>query len=157
MSAAMPTLGNLFADLVTLCAAGAAAAQPTCEGMPSGVQLHLVVETLRTKTGAMTATLYANDPAQFLKGNGSLKVWRTKSSLPSTEMCIWLPHPGAYALVAYQDLNENGVWDHAKLGSIEPFGFSRNPIILFGKPSLKATLFQAGTGETTVRIRLNYF
>ncbi len=139
-----------------LAGASAAVAQPSCEGTPSDTQLHIVIDGVRSDDGLMAATLYADDEATFLKSKGSLKVWRVPAHSPTTTMCIWLPHPGSYAVAAYHDANSNLKWDHSSLGSIEGFGFSRNPMIFFSPPSLKATRFQAPVGDTTLRIHLSY-
>ncbi len=152
----MSTIMPLFAGATLMLAAAGVAAQPACEGAASDVQLHIVVEGVRSNAGLMTATLYGDDPAHFLKAKGSLKVWRVPAVAPSTTMCIWLPSPGPYEVAVYHDANSNLKWDHSALGSIEGFGFSRNPTIFFSAPSLKATRFQAGAGDTTIRVRLSY-
>ncbi len=146
----------LLAGAIALCAVGAVAAQSTCEGTPGEAQLHIVISGVHGSTGLMTASLYGDDEAHFLKSKGSLKVWRAPAVSPQTTMCIWLPHPGAYEIAIYQDLDANMKWDHAAFGSIEPFGFSRNPTIFFSAPSLSSTRFQAPAGDTTIRVRLNH-
>ena len=139
---------------VGLLLANAATAAPLCEGAPSDTSIHIVVENVRSDAGLMAATLYGDDETHFLKSQGSLKVWRVPAHAPTTAMCIWLPHPGPYEVAVYHDANSNLKWDHAALGSIEGFGFSRNPTIFFSPPSLKATRFQAPVGDTTLHIRL---
>ena len=141
---------------VGLILANATAAAPTCEGTPSDTSLHIVIEGVRSDAGLMAATLYADDEAHFLKAQGSLKVWRVPAHAPTTTMCIWLPHPGNYEVAAYHDANSNLKWDHSSLGSIEGFGFSRNPTIFFSPPSIKATRFQAPLGDTVLHIHLSY-
>jgi uncharacterized protein (DUF2141 family) len=141
---------------VGLMLANAVAAAPACEGTPSDTSLHIVIDGVRSDAGLMTATLYADDETHFLKAKGSLKVWRVPAHAPSTTMCIWLPHPGPYEVAAYHDANANEKWDHSALGSIEGFGFSRNPTVFFSPPSLKATRFQAAAGDTTIHIKLSY-
>ena len=141
---------------VGLMFANAVAAAPICEGTPSDASLHIVIDGVRSDAGLMTATLYGDDETHFLKSKGSLKVWRVPAHAPSTTMCIWLPHPGPYEVAAYHDANSNEKWDHSSLGSIEGFGFSRNPTVFFSPPSLKATRFQAPAGDTTIHIKLSY-
>ena len=141
---------------VSLILANAVAAAPICEGTTSDTSLHIVIDGVRSDAGLMAATLYGDDEAHFLKAKGSLKVWRVAAQAPSTTMCIWLPRPGPYEVAAYHDANSNQKWDHRSLGSIEGFGFSRNPTIFFSPPSLKATRFQAAAGDTTIHIKLSY-
>lgn len=150
----LPCLRSALAGATLLLAAPPALA--ACEGAPSNAKLAFTVENIRSTTGHMTATLYRADPATYLKHAGSLKVWRVPVAQPITSMCIWLPGPGDYALAVYQDLNDNQKFDHPHLGAIEPFGFSRNPAILFGAPGLGSTRFTAGSGETNLHVRLNY-
>jgi uncharacterized protein (DUF2141 family) len=140
---------------VGLILASATTAAPVCEGTPSDTQLHIVIDGVRSDAGLMTATLYGDDQAHFLKAKGSLKVWRVPAVTPSTTMCIWLPHPGPYEVAVYHDANANQKWDHA-LGSIEDFGFSRNPTIYFSPPSFISTVFQTQAGDTTIHIKLNH-
>ena len=147
---------SLFACAVLMMAGSGASAAPACEGVPSEAQLHIVVEGVRSTAGLVTASLYGDDEVHFLKSNGSLKVWRVPAVSPSTPMCIWLPKPGRYEIAVYHDANGNLKWDHASLGSIEGFGFSRNPTIFLSPPSLKSTRFEAGVGETTIHVHLSY-
>jgi uncharacterized protein (DUF2141 family) len=146
----------LIAGIALLLAAAGAAAAPECEGTPSDTSLHIVIEGVRSSAGLMTSSLYADDEAHFLKADGSLKVWRVPAHAPSTTMCIRLPHPGDYEVAAYHDANSNLKWDHSSLGSIEGFGFSRNPTIFFSPPSIRSTRFQAPAGDTVLHIRLSY-
>ena len=154
------SIGNLaFAavgGLLALMAGPAAAAATACEGAPTDVKLNVVVDGVRSNSGFVTATLYANDEAHYLKGGGTLKVWRVPADPSSTTLCLWLPHTGSYAVAAYHDANSNLKWDHARLGAIEGFGFSRNPTIFFSPPPLKSTRFAVPAGDTTIHIRLSY-
>jgi uncharacterized protein (DUF2141 family) len=161
---AMPPTATLAARsavalMTALCAAPARAdaqAPVECQGEPSAARLHVIIEGVRDDRGEMTATLYGDDPAKFLKNGGELKVWRDPSQPPSQEMCVWLPGPGDYAMAIYQDSNGNHHFDHGMFGPTEAYGFSRNPHLYFGPPSVGQVKFAAGEGETTVHIRLHY-
>jgi uncharacterized protein (DUF2141 family) len=126
-----------------------------CEGQQSQTKLVIVVDNVKNDVGLLTAAVYPDDAARFLKFNGSLVTARTTPVAPSTQVCLWLPRPGGYAVAAYQDLNRNLKWDHEGL-KVEPFGFSNNPHIVFSPPSLAATRFQVPAGETTIHIRLHH-
>ena len=152
----MPNTPTFLAGATLFLASAGQAATVPCEGTPSEARLHVIVDGVRSNAGLMASSLYADDEAHFLKSAGSLKVWRVPATAPSTAMCIWLPQPGLYEVAVYHDANSNLKWDHASLGSIEGFGFSRNPVIFFSPPSLKATRFEAGVGETTIHVRLSY-
>ncbi|PKM25650.1 MAG: hypothetical protein CVV09_09330 [Gammaproteobacteria bacterium HGW-Gammaproteobacteria-13] len=63
--------------------------------------------------------------------------------------------PGRYAIQLYQDSNGNGQLDHGRRGiPLEPVGFSANPPLLNGKPTPIDSLFEHGTADTQLRIRL---
>ena len=126
-----------------------------CDGKPSGARLLIAVEGVRSSQGLMAATLYPDDRTRFLVKNGSLKVWRNPVHAPVTDMCIWLPGPGAYALAIYQDVNANMKIDVGPFGPTEPYGFSNNPRILFSKPSFESVRFLAHAGENAIHIRLH--
>jgi uncharacterized protein (DUF2141 family) len=136
--------------------AGASAAAD-CEGTPGGSKLTIVAEQVRSDKGLVTSTLY-NDPSKYLHKNGSVKVWRTPAQSPETTMCIWLPGPGTYAVVVYHDENSNKKWDHTLFfHPLEGGGFSNNPHLhLLPPPSYDTVKFQAGEGETTIHIKLQY-
>jgi len=63
--------------------------------------------------------------------------------------------PGRYAIQLYQDSNGNGQLDQGRRGiPLEPVGFSANPPLLNGKPTPADSLFEHGTADTQLRIRL---
>lgn len=139
---------------VGLAAPLASHAEP-CEGAPSANKLSIVIEGVRSNRGQMTASLYADDKTTFLAKNGALKVWRVPAEAPSTKMCIWLKAPGTYGVAVYHDANANGRLDLGMLGPSEDYGFSRNPRIMFSKPSLASVRFPTVGEDTTLQIRLN--
>ena len=150
------TAGALLLAGLTL-APAAARAQATCQGDPSDTKLHVVIQGVRKAEGLMTATLYGDDPAKFLKGGGELKVWREPAQAPVTEMCVWLPGPGNYAVAIYHDNKSAMKFTKGALGMPnQGYGFTRNPKLFLGPPSLKAAIFPAAVGETTQVIKLRY-
>ncbi|MGL4317761.1 MAG: DUF2141 domain-containing protein [Pseudomonas sp.] len=63
--------------------------------------------------------------------------------------------PGRYALQLFQDSNGNGRLDLSPRGiPLEPVGFSANPALLNGKPTPLHCLFEHGSGDTQVLVRL---
>jgi uncharacterized protein (DUF2141 family) len=127
-----------------------------CEGAPSANKLTIVVEGVRSSQGQVTASLYPDEKSKFLAHGGSLKVWRVAAETPVTKMCIWLKAPGTYGVAVYHDSNANGRLDLGMLGPSEDYGFSRNPRILFSKPSLASVRFPTDGAETTLHISLNH-
>lgn len=64
--------------------------------------------------------------------------------------------PGRYAIQLYQDSNGNGLLDQGRRGiPLEPVGFSANPPLLNGKPTPTDSLFEHGTADTQLHIRLH--
>lgn len=126
-----------------------------CEGAPTANKLTVVVEGVRSSQGVMTASLYPDDKSKFLAKNGALKVWRVPAEAPVTRMCIWLKAPAVYAVAVYHDATSAGRLQIGMLGPMQDYGFSRNPRILFSKPSLTSVRFPATEAETTVHIHLD--
>ena len=137
-------------------APAAARAQATCAGEPSTTRLHVIVQGVRSSQGVMTATLYGDDPHKFLKSGGDLKVWRVDAQAPSMTMCVFLPGPGKYAVVLYHDAKRVYHFTRGTFGPTQDYGFSRNPHLFFGPPSLANAEFPADEGDTTIYIHLKY-
>jgi len=144
----------LLSALLLTPPAALAQAPIECQGEPANVKLRVMIDNVRDTRGEMTATLYGDDPAKFLKPDGQLRVWRAPAQAPRQEMCVWLPGPGDYAMAIYQDTNGNRHFDHGTFGPTEPYGFSRNPHLFFGPPSVGQVKFAAVEGETVVHIHL---
>jgi uncharacterized protein (DUF2141 family) len=147
---------TLAAALAVAAVGGSAVAQSACEGQPTGVRLDIVVDGVRSDRGLMTATLYPPLNAKFLKPSGEIAVWRVPAKAPTTQMCIWLAAPGAYAVALYDDLNSNHRFDHTLVLPLEPYGFSNDPRLFLGPPSASAARFAVGPGGATIRIHLHY-
>jgi uncharacterized protein (DUF2141 family) len=146
------------AALLFVFAAGGAvpALADPCQGQPTGAKLTIIVDGVRNDQGLMTATVYPAEAGRFLKAKGEIAVWRVPAKAPSTEMCAWLPGPGAYAAAVYDDLNSNRRFDHSAIAPQEPYGFSNDPRLFLGPPSASAARFTVEGGETTIHIRLRY-
>ena len=154
MRAAKSWPRQVLAALLT--AAPFIARAATCQGEPTSARLEIVVDGVRSGHGLMTASLYADDPGQFLKKNGAIKVWRDAARAPGTTMCIWLPRPGTYAVAVYHDANSNQKLDIGPFGPREGYGFSNNARALFALPTFEAARFVAKAGDTILHVRLRY-
>jgi uncharacterized protein (DUF2141 family) len=154
-----PTLAAGIAILMAAALGGAPAgarAQGACAGNPSSTKLHVIVQGVRGAQGVMTATLYGDNPALWLKGGGELNVARDDARSPVTEMCFWLPHSGTYAVAVYHDAKRAYRFVRGTFGPTQDYGFSRNPHLFLGPPSMNQVKFPADEGETTIYIRLKY-
>jgi len=64
--------------------------------------------------------------------------------------------PGTWAVLAYQDENENKELDRNFIGiPKENYGFSRNPVSRFGPPSFEDAAIELREGANTAAIKLH--
>ncbi|MCD2519270.1 DUF2141 domain-containing protein [Massilia sp. G4R7] len=64
--------------------------------------------------------------------------------------------PGTWAVLAYQDENENKELDRNFIGiPKENYGFSRNPVSRFGPPSFEDAAIELRDGANTAAIKLH--
>ena len=120
---------------------------------------HIIVRVmnLHSAKGLVTAVLYGDNPATFLKKGARLAKERMPAATGVTEVCLPAPGPGRYAVVAYHDENGNRKFDKSWIGlPIEGYGVSRDPTIFLGPPSFEASAFAVGAGATTIVIKINY-
>lgn len=135
--------------------AGSASAQGHCTGPPSNVQLFVDVQSVRSSSGLIAVTLYADDSGRFLARRGALYVGRVPARAPSTRVCIHLPSTGVYALAVYHDADGNRRINRTSLGlPDEDFGFSNNPRVLFGIPAFRSVRLNVPRTNMEVTIRL---
>jgi len=142
--------------LLPVVAGATITANGVCEGVPSGVKLHVIVDGTRSNKGVMTATLYGGNADKYLKHGGELKVWRVDAQSPSTPMCAWLPGPGTYSVAIYHDAKRAYRFVLGTFGPTQDYGFSRDPHLFFGPPSFNQTKFTVTGADTTIHIRLKY-
>lgn len=144
-----------------LVAAGAAAqdpaAPPDCVGSPSDTWLHVAIEDVRSSSGLIALTLYADDRSRFLIKRGSLAVMRVPAQAGRTRACIFLPRAGTYAVAVYHDEDGNQAFNRSGLGfPAEGFGFSNNPATLAGLPNFNSVRLSVPRAGLLTRVRLKY-
>lgn len=152
-------LPALPAALLAAASAGPAsgAPQPACTGTPSKVRLYVNVEGVRSATGLVAVTLYADDRKRFLAHRGSLYVGRAPARSPATRVCIHLPSTGVWGLAVYHDADGDRSFDKNGLGlPAEAFGFSRNPATLFGLPNFSSVRFNVPRSGLQTTVKLKY-
>ena len=139
--------------------ATAARAAPACIGPASDLWINLTVDRVRNSKGLITATLYTDVPKRFLVKNGSLYVASTPANAGQTHFCLFVPHPGHYAIAIYLDEDSSGPINRGGLFGIptEAVGFSNNPTILFGPPSLRSVLIDVQRANQSATINLKRF
>jgi uncharacterized protein (DUF2141 family) len=136
--------------------AAEAQAAPACGGPPGPVRFYVTVDRIQASRGLVAVTVYGDNPKKFLARLGALYVVRVPARAPRTRVCINLPSTGGYAFAAYHDADADRGFDKNGVGlPAEDFGFSNNPVLLFGPPSfskVRVTVPRTSTG-ITVRLR----
>lgn len=115
---------------------------------------------LKDRKGHLKLELYPDNDRDFLADDNILvqqgKTFRrVETSIPPAgpvEMCIRVPHPGAYSLMLLHDRDMNRKFNISHDG----VGFAGNPKLGWSKPKAAAARVMAGEGLTALRIRLNY-
>lgn len=145
----------IAAGLVALAAPTVSSAQDNlCHGPPGVARLRISVEGVRSSQGQVAVTLYGDDKRKFL--HEELSTYFDPAKLGITTVCLSLPHPGAYAVVAYHDANNNRDLDVGLLGPREGYAFSNNVRPVLSAPSFDSAKIEAGPGDTILRLRLRY-
>jgi len=128
-----------------------------CTGPASATWLSVAVEGVRSDTGLVAVTVYADNPRKFLVRNGSLYVGRVRARAGTTTACIHLPRPGVYAIAIYHDENGDLAFDRTGLGlPAEGYGFANNPSTLAGLPSFQSVRLSVPRSGLTTRVRIKY-
>ena len=103
-------------------------------------KLRLVLKTNVQIKGNLVIVLYTN-AEDFLTEKGTV----LKAQAVAEEALTFETESidkGTYALVVFEDLNNNGLLDQNKLGiPQEPFGFSKAKLGIFGPPSFNKASF----------------
>jgi uncharacterized protein (DUF2141 family) len=127
----------------------AAACRPGAGGTAALVTVH----GFKDRKGQLRVQNYRGTKEEYLVEGHYLH----REQMPVTAegdmtVCLPLPGPGAYVIIALHDRDMNGklsVWS-------DGIGFSRNPRLGFAKPHPEATLYSFQEGVTPIRIVLNY-
>lgn len=117
--------------------------------------LSLDVSKLRSTRGMIRVCLTA-EPTNFPTcSNGALAVAR---SVPATGHDISFEGlaRGTYAIAVIHDENSNGKLDTFAGIPREGFGFSRNPVIMFGPPSFDAARFPLTADANAQQVKMRY-
>jgi uncharacterized protein (DUF2141 family) len=156
-AARMTTLG-LTILLLWLAPQAASAANACNPDDPNQVRLQISVSAMRTTRGDITITIYPDDPKHFLDGKYKLARQHIPVTVPVSHACFAFSVPGSYAVALFGDENQNGHFDTNFLGiPIEGYGFSNNPALLLGPPSLAKVRIAAHAGDNPIAIQMKYY
>jgi uncharacterized protein (DUF2141 family) len=154
--ATLPCGHPAFADDAASAGGGGAAAE-SCTGHPGSVRLYVNVQGVKASEGLIAVTLYADDSSKFLAHRGSLYVGRVPAHQGTTRVCIWVPRPGVWAIIAYHDANANRKYDRNAIGlPKEGAGFSNNPSTFLGLPTFHSVRFAVHAPQSEINVRLKY-
>lgn len=103
--------------------------------------LKLLIKNTSSDASNVVVVAYAEE-ADFLTEKGKVLKGQQQITNDTLEFVVDQLDPGTYALVVFEDLNENGLLDRNRLGiPQEPFGFSKAKMGLFGPPSFAKASF----------------
>ncbi|MBC7521146.1 MAG: DUF2141 domain-containing protein [Sandarakinorhabdus sp.] len=143
-----------------LLAAASAPAQPVvlgdtaaCRAGAPGTAALVTVHGFKDRQGQLRIQNYTGIKGEFLESGKYLR----RHDVPMTAagditVCLTLPGPGRYVIVALHDRDLDGrlsVWS-------DGIGFTGNPHIRLAKPKPEETVLAFGPGVTPVRIVMNY-
>ncbi len=124
-----------------------------CRPGASGTAALVTVHGFKNRDGRLRIQNYTGTKGEYLESGKYLR----RQEMPMTAagdmvVCLVLPGPGRYVVVALHDTNSDGklsVWQ-------DGIGFSNNPRLGLSKPAAEKTLFTADAGVNNVRIVMNY-
>jgi uncharacterized protein (DUF2141 family) len=135
----------------------AAAAPADCTGTASSTWITVAVNGVRNASGLIAVTLYADDGSRFLAKHGSLYTGRVPAREGTTEVCLFVPKPGVYAIATYHDENASRKIDRSGVGlPTEGFGFSNNPSTFLGIPAFSKVRLAIPRSKLKTTITLRY-
>ncbi|MEY3269591.1 MAG: hypothetical protein RL480_2351 [Pseudomonadota bacterium] len=126
-----------------------AACRPGADGSAALVTVH----GFKDRSGQLRIQNYTGAKDEFLASGKYLRRHDVPMSAGGDmTVCLTLPGPGRYAIVALHDRNTDGklsVWS-------DGIGLSANPRLKLAKPNPEETLVSFGAGVTPLRIIMNY-
>ena len=150
----MKAAGALLALSLATVPAGAAPLGPDAPRCRSGGPALVVsLRGLKSRVGLVRVWLFGPNPSDFLKKGRRLHRVDLPASATAMDVCLAVPGPGRYAVVARHDINSNRDSDMGDGG-----GFSRNPKVslISLRPNYKDVAFNVGPGLHRVPIVMNY-
>ena len=113
----------------------------------------ITVHGFKNRDGRLRVQDYTGIKGEYLESGKYLR----RQEMPMTAagdmaVCLTLPGPGRYVIVALHDSDSDGklsIWS-------DGIGFTNNPRLGLSKPAAEKTLFDAQPGVNHVRIVLNY-
>jgi uncharacterized protein (DUF2141 family) len=113
------------------------------------------VRGVRPLTGRIVAALFDGE-RDFPHGERALASRVAPASHDPTSLEFSMDHEGRYAVVVYQDVDDDGALDTTIVGyPTEPFGFSNDAHVkMFGPPDFEDCAFDARAPSTSIAVTL---
>ena len=136
-------------------------AEGRCRPGESGPALLVETAGLKDRTGNMKLEIYPATEADFLADDNVLvaagKTFRrVEAPVPQSGpvvLCVRIPGPGTYAVSVLHDRNS----DRRFAWKIDGIGFSGNPKLGWGKPSVRSSSVRVnGGGVSRISVVMNY-
>lgn len=124
-----------------------------CRPGAAGTAALVTVQGFKDRDGQLRIQNYTGAAGEYLESGKYLR----RHDVPMTAggdmtLCLSLPGPGSYVIVAMHDRDTNGklsIWS-------DGIGFTNNPRLKLAKPTPDQTVIPFGAGVTPVRIVMNY-
>ncbi|WP_395333181.1 DUF2141 domain-containing protein [Novosphingobium sp. BL-8H] len=135
-------------------------AEGQCRTNERGPAFEVDVEGLKDRIGKLKLEVYPANDKDFLADDNVLvsagKTFRrVEVPVPASgtpRLCVRLPGPGTYAVSLLHDRDNDRKFNWR----VDGIGFSGNPKLGWGKPSVRNVATSAGSGMTPLRIVMNY-
>lgn len=124
-----------------------------CRG--TGPAVRVTVTGIESATGTVRAQLYRGIESDWLESGRWLYRIEVPARAGSMSFCLPVPEAGPYAVAVRHDVNGNGETDLTSDGG----AMSNNPsinIFNLGRPSVRRTRFEVGSGVSTISINMRY-
>ncbi len=117
--------------------------------------IKVTVRGIDGSTGRIRVQSYRGTDADWLKSGRWLNRIESRAQGGTMVFCVPVPQAGSYGIAVRHDKNGNGKTDLSSDGG----GMSNNPsinIFNLGKPSVRKTRFEVGTGVSAITIDMRY-
>jgi uncharacterized protein (DUF2141 family) len=116
--------------------------------------LKILITGLDNDKGQVMVAL-CNSEKEFKSDDAAFRSAKVRINGKSAEVVFDNLPAGQYAVKVFHDENMNGKLDKNFVGyPTESFGFSNNPVIRFGPPGYKDTVFSVKEGVVVIEIKM---
>ncbi len=121
----------------------------------AGPAVRVPVTGIESATGTVRAQLYRGIESDWLESGRWLYRIEVPARAGTMSFCLPVPSAGPYAVAVRHDVNGNGETDLTSDGG----AMSNNPsinIFNLGRPSVRRTRFEVGSGVSPISINMRY-